>query len=55
MQYLKHLYKLNAIVKFRKDNRVFEATIKGVTPKGQLVIFHSIEEELNFGEAEWII
>lgn len=54
-QYLNHLYKLNATVKFRKDNRVFEAVIKGVTPTGQLVIFHTIEEELNFGEIEWII
>jgi BirA family biotin operon repressor/biotin-[acetyl-CoA-carboxylase] ligase len=54
-QYLMHLYKLNAMVKFRKDNRVFEAIVKGVTPTGQLVIFHSIEEEINFGEVEWII
>ncbi len=54
-QYQAHLYKLNTMVKFRKDNRVFEAIIKGVTPTGQLVIFHTIEEELNFGEVEWII
>ena len=54
-QYLTHLYKINATVKLRKDNRVFEAVIKGVNRAGQLVAYHSIEEEFNFGDVEWVV
>ena len=54
-QYLTHLYKINSTVKLRKDNRVFEAIIKGVNPSGQLIAIHSFEEEFNFGEVEWVI
>ena len=53
--YLSHLYKKDRVVKLRKDNRVFEAVIKSVTPTGKLVIEHGITEELDFGTAEWII
>ncbi len=54
-QYLHHLYKLNEKVKLKKDSRVFEATIKSVSPEGKLVVQHSNEEEFNFGEVEWVI
>jgi BirA family transcriptional regulator, biotin operon repressor / biotin---[acetyl-CoA-carboxylase] ligase len=54
-QYLIHLYKINSTVKLKKDNRVFEAVIKGVTPTGRLVVYHSIEEEFEFGDVEWVI
>lgn len=54
-QYLQLLYKLNEKVKLKKDNRVFEATIKSVSPEGKLVVQHAIEEEFNFGEVEWVI
>ena len=54
-QYLTHLYKINTTVKLRKDNRVFEAVIKGVNRAGQLVVYHSIEEEFNFGDVEWVV
>lgn len=53
--YLSALYKKNETVKLRKDNRVFEATILGVSPNGKLITQHSIEEEFDFGEVEWII
>jgi BirA family biotin operon repressor/biotin-[acetyl-CoA-carboxylase] ligase len=53
-QYLFHLYKKNEIVKLKKDNRVFEAFIKGVSPSGKLIVQHSIEEEFEFGEVEWV-
>lgn len=53
--YLTHLYKINSTVKLRKDNRVFEAVIKSVNRTGQLVVYHSIEEEFNFGDVEWVI
>jgi BirA family biotin operon repressor/biotin-[acetyl-CoA-carboxylase] ligase len=53
--YLADLYKINSKVKFKKGNRVFEATIKSVSPSGKLVVHHSIEEEFDFGEVEWMI
>jgi BirA family transcriptional regulator, biotin operon repressor / biotin---[acetyl-CoA-carboxylase] ligase len=53
--YLAHLYKMNSTIKFKKDNRVFEAMIKSVSPSGKLIVRHSMEEEFNFGEVEWVI
>jgi BirA family transcriptional regulator, biotin operon repressor / biotin---[acetyl-CoA-carboxylase] ligase len=52
--YLQHLYKKGEIVKFKKDTRVFEALVKGVTKTGKLIVQHSIEEEFDFGELEWV-
>ena len=55
-QYLSHLYKRDEKVKLKKSNRIFEATIKTISPSGQLVVQHgSMEEVFNFGEVEWII
>jgi BirA family biotin operon repressor/biotin-[acetyl-CoA-carboxylase] ligase len=54
-QYLTHLYKKNERVKLKKESRVFEAVIKGVSPVGLLITQHSIEEEFNFGEVQWVI
>ncbi len=54
-QYLAHLYKINSKVKLKKDSRVFEALIKGINKNGQLIVEHSIEEEFNFGDVEWIL
>ena len=53
--YQKHLYRKNEKVKLKKDNRVFETTINGVSPTGQLITQHSIEERFEFGEVEWIV
>ena len=53
--YLLHLYKKNETVKLKKDNRVFEAIIKNVTPTGQLIVQHAIEEQVDFGEVEWLL
>jgi len=54
-KYQIHLYKKDEKVKLKKDNRVFETTIKGVSETGQLITQHSIEERFEFGEVEWII
>ncbi|MFN8289177.1 MAG: biotin--[acetyl-CoA-carboxylase] ligase [Chitinophagaceae bacterium] len=54
-RYNQYLYKRNEKVKLKKDNRVFEARVKSVNPAGKLIIEHSWEEELGFGEAEWLI
>ena len=53
--YLSHLYKKNKIVKLKKETRVYDALIKSVTPTGQLVIQHAIEENIEFGEVEWLL
>ncbi len=53
--YLSFLYKKNELVKLKKDNRVFEAVIKSVSPTGELVVQHAIEESFRFGEIEWVI
>jgi BirA family biotin operon repressor/biotin-[acetyl-CoA-carboxylase] ligase len=54
-RYLAALYKKDQRVKFKKGSRSFEAVVKTVSPVGRLVIQHAIEEELNFGEIEWLI
>jgi BirA family transcriptional regulator, biotin operon repressor / biotin---[acetyl-CoA-carboxylase] ligase len=54
-QYISHLYKINEKVKLKKDNRVFEIIIKGVSPAGRLIVQHGIEEEFDFGNVEWMI
>jgi BirA family transcriptional regulator, biotin operon repressor / biotin---[acetyl-CoA-carboxylase] ligase len=53
--YHTHLYKKNEPVKLKKDSRVFETIIKGVSASGQLITQHSIEERFEFGEIEWVI
>ncbi len=53
--YLDQLYKRKAIVKLKKDNIVFEALIEGVAPSGKLIIQHAFQEEINFGDIEWVI
>ena len=54
-RYNQHLYKLNERVKLKKDNRMFEAIIKGVSPSGKLMTTHAIDEEFGFGEVEWVM
>lgn len=53
--YQTHLYKKDEPVKLKKDIRVFETTIKGVSSSGQLITQHLIEERFEFGEVEWVI
>lgn len=53
--YQDHLYKKDEKVKLKKDSRVFETTIEGVSETGQLITQHSTEERFEFGEVEWII
>jgi len=49
------LYKKNEKVTLKKNNRIFSGTIKNVTPTGQLVVQHGMEEQFDFGEIEWLI
>lgn len=54
-QYQQAMYKLNETVKLKKENRVFETTILGVSPFGRLITYDSLEQEYDFGEVEWVI
>lgn len=54
-KYNQHLYKLHEKVKLKKDNRVFEVVIKGVSSSGKLMTTHIVDEEFGFGEVEWVI
>jgi len=54
-RYNQNLYKLNQRVKVKKENRVFEVWIKGVSPHGKLLTSNAIDEEFDFGEIEWLI
>jgi BirA family biotin operon repressor/biotin-[acetyl-CoA-carboxylase] ligase len=49
------LYKKNEVVKFKKGNRIFEATVEFINETGQLVVGHAMEERFNFGEVEWLL
>ena len=53
--YGQHLYKTNEVVRLKNGSRVFDATVKGVTTSGQLIVQHTVEELFNVGEIEWII
>jgi BirA family biotin operon repressor/biotin-[acetyl-CoA-carboxylase] ligase len=53
--YTSHLYKKDQIVKLKQGSRLFNATIKTVSPAGRLVIQHAVEEEFDFGSVEWVI
>jgi BirA family transcriptional regulator, biotin operon repressor / biotin---[acetyl-CoA-carboxylase] ligase len=53
--YHQALYKWQQPVKLRKGNTVFETTIQGVTPSGQLVTKDSLERYFDVGEVEWVI
>lgn len=54
-EYSLHLFCLNQLVKLKKDNSVFETTIKGVTEHGQLITQDTTERYFNFGEVSWVL
>ena len=49
------LYKKNEKVKLKKQNIIFETTIKGVSPIGQLQTIDSLEHSFDFDEIEWVL
>jgi BirA family biotin operon repressor/biotin-[acetyl-CoA-carboxylase] ligase len=53
--YNRVLYKKNELVRFKKGNRNFQSIVKSVNEAGQLIVQHSIEERIDFGEVEWVI
>ena len=53
-EYHRNLYKLNETVRLKKESRIFDATIIGVTTLGTLVTEHAVEERFEVGEVEWL-
>ncbi|MEO8772289.1 MAG: biotin--[acetyl-CoA-carboxylase] ligase [Ferruginibacter sp.] len=53
--YNSNLYLLNKKVKLRKQNVVFETTIKGVNEHGQLLTADRMPRLFEFGEVEWVL
>jgi BirA family transcriptional regulator, biotin operon repressor / biotin---[acetyl-CoA-carboxylase] ligase len=53
--YLSLFYKKDEPVKLKKDNRVFEAVIKGISPEGKLIVQHSMQEQFDLGEIQWLL
>lgn len=53
--YQQAMYKRGQTVKLKRENSVFETTITGVTPSGQLITRDTLERYFEVGEVEWII
>lgn len=53
--YLSCLYKKDKKVKLKKENRIFEAIIKGISQDGKLIVQHAVEEQFSWGEIQWLI
>ena len=53
-EYNEHLYARNKLVRLKKDNAVFETTIKKVDAAGNLITQDVIERSFQFGEVEWM-
>jgi len=54
-EYHINLYKRGQKVKFKKEARVFEASVKDVSNMGELIVEHAMEERFNVGEVEWML
>ncbi len=53
--YNKVLYKKDQIIRLKKDNVVFETTLKGVSKFGQLQTVDITERNFDFDEVHWIL
>lgn len=53
--YNSNLYKLNESVRLKKQNTIYETTLKEVSTAGKLITRDTIVREFDFGEIEWII
>lgn len=48
------LYKNGQTIRLKKDNRVFDAVVRGVDAYGRLKVETPIEEQFAHGEVEWL-
>lgn len=53
-EYNQYLFGLDKKVKLKKNNAVFETTIKGVSEQGQLITADTMERKFDFNEVEWV-
>lgn len=54
-EYNEHLFKKNELVKLKKNNMLFNCTVKKVTDLGFLVVENGVEQQFSFGEVEWVL
>lgn len=54
-EYNSVLYKKNEKARLKKGNVIFETTISGVSPYGQLQTMDTIERSFRFDEVEWLL
>lgn len=54
-EYNRNLFRVGENVRLKKDNIVFQATVIGASPMGQLVTRDAIEKRFDFGEVEWVL
>lgn len=54
VEYNNHLYKKGELVKFKKGNMLFTATINGVSQSGELITTAATEQLFNVGEVEFV-
>ncbi|WEK37283.1 MAG: biotin--[acetyl-CoA-carboxylase] ligase [Candidatus Pseudobacter hemicellulosilyticus] len=52
--YRQALYKLGETVRLKKDSRIFETTITGVSSDGRLLTRDTLERQFSVGEIEWV-
>ena len=55
IDYNKHLFKKNELVRFKKDNVQFQARVEGVNPQGELLLTGGLQDSFKFGEIVWMI
>lgn len=53
--YNEHLYRKNKVVQFSDNNRVFSATVKYVTPSGELIVAGETDEMVVARGVQWLI
>ncbi|NBO57829.1 MAG: biotin--[acetyl-CoA-carboxylase] ligase [Chitinophagia bacterium] len=54
-EFNKRLFKKGQVVKFRRNQIVFDATVLQSNMQGELEIQHSITETIRHGEIEWLL
>jgi BirA family biotin operon repressor/biotin-[acetyl-CoA-carboxylase] ligase len=54
-EYNQRLYRKDRPVRLKKDQAVFETTVKEVTPTGELVTQDTLLRHFAFGEVEWLL
>lgn len=54
-EYRQRLFRMNQLVRLKKNDIVFETKITGISPEGKLLTQDIIDNEFEFGEIEWML